>query len=61
MRFRRRNWQGETGRQNHERRIEALEIHIQDLEGRLNERVSYLMTRIPPLPDPLPTDEDMGL
>lgn len=61
MRLRRRNWQGETRHGNHERRIEALEIHIQDLEDRLNERVSYLMARVPPLSDPLPTDEDMGL
>ena len=37
MKIRRRNWLQETSKQERERRLIALEEHIQDLEGRLTE------------------------
>jgi len=33
----RRNWLGETSKQEHERRIQALEVHINDLEDRFHQ------------------------
>lgn len=46
MILRRKNWLGETEKGQHERRIKALEAHINDIEVRLDERVNYLMSQL---------------
>lgn len=56
MRFSRKNWLGESAAKNFHRRINALEIHIQDLEARLGELRQILNTIKPDPPHPPETD-----
>jgi hypothetical protein len=54
--FNPRNWLGETWKRESGRRIEALEVHIQDLEERyaaLENRINLAL----PVPDTIPDPE----